>query len=70
MFSRSLLDFCGELTKTEEILPQQLARLACKSIHILESKNIEGKILYLILFSNHKISNLFKKEAEHYVYYH
>jgi hypothetical protein len=42
-FSRSLLDYCAELTKTEEIHPHQLAKLTCKSIHILEAKNIEGQ---------------------------
>ena len=47
-FSRSLLDYSAELVKLEEILPHQLPKFACKSIHILESKNIEGKLLILI----------------------
>ncbi len=48
IFSRSLLSNCVEIIKNEELLPHQLAKMACKSIHILEAKNIEGKLLILI----------------------
>jgi protein phosphatase PTC7 len=42
VFSRSLLGYCVEIIKSEDILPNQMAKLACKSIHILESKQIDG----------------------------
>lgn len=41
-FSRSLLGYCVEIVKNEEIYPNQMAKLACKSIQILEAKNIDG----------------------------
>lgn len=41
-FSRSLLGYCVEIIKSESIMPTQMAKLACKSIHILESQQIDG----------------------------
>lgn len=43
-FSRSLLGYCVEIIKNEEVMPNQMARLACKSIQILEAKNIDGTL--------------------------
>jgi hypothetical protein len=45
IFSRSLLGYCVEIIKSEDILPNQMAKLACKSLKILETKNIQGLIL-------------------------
>ena len=45
IFSRSLLCNCVEIIKKGEILPNQMAKLACKSIQILEAQNIDGKSL-------------------------
>ncbi len=41
-FSRSLLGYCVEIIKKEDVIHNQMAKLACKSIQILESKNIQG----------------------------
>jgi hypothetical protein len=43
-FSRSLLGYCVEIIKNEDVAHNQMAKLACRSIQILESKNIQGKI--------------------------
>ena len=42
VFSRSLLGYCVENVKNETIKPNEMAKLACKSIHSMESKNILG----------------------------
>ena len=42
IFSRSLLGYCVEVIKNEEILPNQMAKLACRSIQILEQQKIDG----------------------------
>ena len=47
MFSRNLLGYCVEIVKNEEILPNQMAKLACKSIQVLEAQNIDGMMVNL-----------------------
>ncbi len=41
-FSRTLLSNCVEIIKKEEILPNEMSKLACKSVHLLEKNNIDG----------------------------
>ena len=41
-FSRSLLGYCVHYVKKNEVKSNEMAKLACKSIQILEAKNIEG----------------------------
>lgn len=41
-FSRSLLGYCVHYVKKDEVKSNEMAKLACKSIQILEAKNIEG----------------------------
>ena len=45
-FSRSLLGYCVEIVKNEDIHPSQMAKLACKSIQILEAQNIDGNCIF------------------------
>ncbi|CAF1023739.1 unnamed protein product, partial [Brachionus calyciflorus] len=52
IFSRSLLGYSVEILKNENILPNQMAKLACKSIHILESKHIDGSGTLCLLALN------------------
>jgi hypothetical protein len=39
-FSRSLLGYCVQHVKKNEVKSNKMAKLACKSIQILEAKNI------------------------------
>jgi hypothetical protein len=43
-FSRSLLGFCVEIIKNEEIQPHQMAKLATKAVELLENRNIVGEL--------------------------
>jgi len=56
-FSRTLLANCVDLIKREEILPHEMAKLATKSVHLLEKHNIEGSGT-LCLLSLNKQTNI------------
>jgi len=53
-FSRSLLAHCVEILKKEEVLPNEMAKLACNSIHMLERNNVEGSGTICLLSINKK----------------
>lgn len=57
VFSRSLLSYSVDILKSEDIQPNQMAKLACKSIHELESKHIDGSGTLCLLALN-KNTNL------------
>jgi hypothetical protein len=57
-FSRSLLGYCVEIIKSEAVMPNQMAKLACKSIHILESQQIDGLCLLFIFQFQSNIINV------------
>lgn len=42
VFSRSLLGYCVDIVRNDDLHSNQMTKLACKSIQILESKNIQG----------------------------
>ena len=44
LFSRSLLSNCVDIVKRDEVTSSQMAKLACKSVQRLETKNIEGTL--------------------------
>lgn len=58
VFSRSLLGYCVEVIKNEEILPNQMAKLACKSIQVLEEQNIDGSGTLCLLALNKQNSTM------------
>lgn len=58
-FSRSLLGYCVEIIKSEAVMPNQMAKLACKSIHILESQQIDGLCLLFIFQFQSNIINIY-----------
>jgi len=53
-FSRSLLAHCVEILRNEEVLPNEMAKLACKSVHMLERNNVEGSGTICLLSINKK----------------
>lgn len=56
-FSRSLLGYCVEIVKNNEVQPHQVAKLAAKSVHCLENRNIAGSGT-LCLLSLNKETNI------------
>lgn len=54
IFSRSLLSNCADLIKKEQVLFNEMPKLACKSVHVLERNNIEGSGTLCLLSLNKK----------------
>lgn len=54
IFSRSLMGYSVDVLKNEDIHSHQMAKLACKSIQILESQHIDGSgTLCLLALNKH-----------------